>query len=122
MKALNVPHGSYGSIVTILRGAIAEDTNVAYKTLEKVSSGPASSIIDGSPEAEVVYKCQDRNLSISQTTCFLNLSRQKMTPSKFYKQNRYDRCEQTWQAGNKVLFLFLFKTDGLLYYFLSIFY
>ncbi len=57
VKALNVPHGSYGSIVTILRGAITEDTNVAYKTLEKVSSGPVSSIIDGSPEAKIVYKC-----------------------------------------------------------------
>jgi hypothetical protein len=40
--------------------------------------------------------------------------------SKFYKQNRYDRCEQTWLAGNIVLFLFFLKTDDLQNYFIYI--
>ena len=77
LHALNIPHNSYNSVKLILQKAIVDDGHIIYKTKHIDHSGPVSVIIDMSDDAKVIYKCQDRNLSYTQTTCFLNLRRQK---------------------------------------------
>ena len=74
-RRLNIPHGSYGSVVKVLEDILKTcEAGNCYDPSKAIREGRGSKakIEDLTPQAEVVYKLQEAGMSMGRTVILLN--------------------------------------------------
>lgn len=82
MNRLNIPRGSRQSVETVLDDILlARSEDRVYDPNSKVKNrGRKSAIIEGSSEETLLLRCQEHEMSITQTTCLMNEIRASAVP------------------------------------------